>query len=311
MIVFSIIPYFIPLNNNSLSKIMKENPKKTWANVGEISLYYERYLPETERKKGNILMIHGFAGSTYSWQKNVKNLQNLGYEVILVDLPAFGLSDRKNMKNHSPSSRAKLLWNFVSNNFIDNQDKWIIFGHSMGASVALAMAQQKPSKVENLFLVDGANLRFGKKTWGTFFTLHLLSYPPLRRWIAVIAEYNYYNEPYFKKLLASAYQTEPTPEAVKNYLMPFKIEGTTEGILQSFLNGQEKNPIDDFSSLKMPIYLLWGTKDTWVPIEVAKNFIKNNNTNAKLITLENAGHNPMETQTEKFNNIIKDILEKN
>jgi pimeloyl-ACP methyl ester carboxylesterase len=59
---------------------------------------------------GNILLIHGLGGSTFSFRNNAEALSSAGYNVIAVDLPAFGYSDRKRNIDHSQDNRARLLW---------------------------------------------------------------------------------------------------------------------------------------------------------------------------------------------------------
>lgn len=306
-IILCILPYLFPLSSLSIQNIIQQNPTKKWANVDNILLHYQ-YLPTSQtQKKGNILMVHGFAGSTFSWRKNTEILQENGYDVILVDLPCFGLSDRNVFKNHSPNQRAKLLIQFLKKYFPD-KEKYTLFGHSMGASVVLAMAQQMP-ETENLFLVDGAELRFGKRTWTTYFLINCIAFPPVERWIAVIAEYFFYNNAYFQKILGSAYQKQVNAEEAEGYHFPFKIEGTTQAILRSFRYARNENENENFSTIKANMYMIWGEKDTWVPIENAKKFVQKY-PKTKLFTFKNAGHNPMETEDKKFNELIINILVK-
>lgn len=301
-----ILPYLFPLSSLNLATIIEKNPTKKWANIDDILLHYQ-YLPtKSKTKKGNILLVHGFSGSTFSWRKNTDSLQNNGYDVIMVDLPCFGLSDRTKMKNHSPDERAKLLIRFLKKYFPDNQ-QYILFGHSMGASVVLAMTQQMPDAITKVFLVDGAELRFGKKTWGTYFALMAISFPPVERWIAVIAEYIFYTPSYFQNILDSAYQQKASLADAEGYLFPFKIEGTTQAILRSFRYARNKNETDDFSNHKANIYMIWGRKDTWVPIKNAENFIKKY-PKTQLFTFEDAGHSPMETHHKEFNQLIIKLL---
>ncbi|TAE65900.1 MAG: alpha/beta hydrolase [Bacteroidetes bacterium] len=301
-----ILPYFFPLSSLNIHQIIKDNPNKTWGIVDDIQLHYQ-YLPTKDTlKKGNIVMIHGFSGSTFSWRKNTEILQKNGYDVILIDLPSFGLSDRTQMKNHSATQRGILIWRFLEKYFPKNK-KYTFFGHSMGSSVVLAMAEQKPNQTEQLFLVDGAYLRFGTRSWGTYFTLCFLAFPPVERGIAVIAEYFFYTPAYFQKILGSAYQTKPTLEDANGYLFPFKIEGTTQAILRSFRFAREENETIKKPKIKIPIFMIWGKKDTWVPIKNAEIFIKQN-PSTQLFTFDDAGHNPMESHEKEFNTLIIKLL---
>ena len=53
----------------------------------------------------------------------------------------------------------------------------------------------------------------------------------------------------------------------------------------------------------MPILLIWGKKDKFIPPSLAQTFVKLN-PNITLIELENVGHCPHDEVPEKFNQIF-------
>jgi hypothetical protein len=67
--------------------------------VDELKLHYRLWNVEEENIRGNVLMVHGFGGSTFSWEQVADSLQQLGYRAVAVDVPPFGYSDRAPRQN--------------------------------------------------------------------------------------------------------------------------------------------------------------------------------------------------------------------
>jgi pimeloyl-ACP methyl ester carboxylesterase len=302
LVLLCIIPYLLPLSSYQPAEDFEPFTESEYASIKGIKIHY-RFLLPADSVKGNILLIHGFSGSTFSWRKNTDSLLAQGYRVLLVDLPAFGYSDRNPNLNHSNSYRAKLLWELIQT-LRPESEKWSIVGHSMGAGVALAMGYQQTAKTHKIVLVDGAVSGRRRASWLST----LLAFPPVVRWVAVVAEYRYYNQKYFQELLSTAYSQPADSVAAAGYLAPFKIRGSSEAILGMFRHSQEAQTMT-YESLQTRTYLLWGEQDRWVNIQSAKNFVKKY-PQAQLTTIAQAGHNPMETHPQQFNAWLAGILQK-
>ena len=52
------------------------------------SIHYREW--KAENPKGQIIMLHGFAHTTYCWHNMAEKLVAEGYTCVLVDLPNFG-----------------------------------------------------------------------------------------------------------------------------------------------------------------------------------------------------------------------------
>jgi 2-hydroxy-6-oxonona-2,4-dienedioate hydrolase len=300
LILLCIIPYLIPLSGYQPKEDFKPFAESKYINVEGIKFHY-RVIPPKDSLKGNVLLIHGFSGSTFSWRKNIDTLTRQGFRVLLVDLPAFGYSDRNPSLNHVNSKRANWLWQIIAS--LDPKiGTWTIAGHSMGAGVALAMGFQKPENIQKIVLVDGA--AFGGRRGG--WTQTLLAFPPVVRWVAVIAEYRYYNQAYFQELLSTAYSQTADAEAAAGYLAPFKIQGSSEAILGMFRHSQDTIKMT-YEKLQAKTGLIWGENDKWVNIQLGKNFVKQY-PQARMFTIPQAGHNPMETHPQEFNRILSKII---
>ena len=113
---------------------------------GEYSIHY-RVIP-ADNEKDHIMMLHGFAESTYAWQNMAELLAAEGYSCVLVDLPDFGYSSRET-KDTNKLPREEIIHALMAEL---SADPWILAGHSMGGYVALAVAQTYPESVKTLLL---------------------------------------------------------------------------------------------------------------------------------------------------------------
>jgi pimeloyl-ACP methyl ester carboxylesterase len=308
-VLLSILPYLLPVNQ---LKVDLKNPpfaESKFLKIDKRQWHYRRFEPK-DSVKGTMLLIHGFSGSTFSWRKNQEVFADSGYRVISIDLPSFGYSEKdRNAFDHSSSAHAANIWKILDSIGLSNE-KIIVFGHSMGASVAWDFAGLKPDRVEQVFLVDGAG-SFGKtkkRSIGANLMAFICKYPPLLRWVDVIAGAFYFKQEKFEDLLGSAYGQKVEKEAAAGYLRPFMLKNSGRAVIEGFLYSK-KGPDIDYLKINCPVHLIWGTKDKWVPISVAENFIKKF-PEAKLHKFEGAGHCPMETLPQEFNNFVLETLSK-
>lgn len=100
-----------------------------------------------------VVLIHGNAVSLLDFMASglVDHLAR-DHRVIAFDRPGFGHSDRPRDRLWTPTAQARLLLDALSRL---NVDRPTVVGHSMGASVALAMALEAPERVGSLVLLSG------------------------------------------------------------------------------------------------------------------------------------------------------------
>jgi pimeloyl-ACP methyl ester carboxylesterase len=98
-----------------------------------------------------VLLVHGLAGSTAWWVRNVDVLGR-HHAVYLIDLPGFG-SMRKYAKQFSVAGSVQWLAHVLS---ALNLHQTGLVGHSMGGLIAAMFAAKYPDKVMNLVLAAPA-----------------------------------------------------------------------------------------------------------------------------------------------------------
>ncbi len=112
-----------------------DNPKTISTSGGDV-----KYWVYNPGKAKTIVMIHGFTGDHFGFQKIIPLLPN--YTLIVPDLPGSGISDLPPKKYWSIDALAALANEFVKN--LQLPEPPIIFGHSMGGLVVASMVHQAP-----------------------------------------------------------------------------------------------------------------------------------------------------------------------
>lgn len=268
--------------------------------VEGIELHF-RQCGDSAGSTGNILLVHGFAGSTFSWRHVTPTLESEGYRVIAVDLPGFGLSERDTSFAYTSAARAELLWTLL--NTIEPGARWHLAGHSMGGDTVAAMALQKPELVQSLVLVAGAITGTGsaRSTW-------LFRYPPVSRWIRQLTTRYFLAESNVYSMLTSAYGRAPDPDEFTGYYQPLLIENS-DASLAAMLKVSDPSLKELIKTIDQPVLLIWGEEDTWVPLTEGTK-LKELFPRAELVVLAGEGHCPMETTPVTFNNMLLDFFEK-
>jgi pimeloyl-ACP methyl ester carboxylesterase len=303
-IIFSILPYCVPIYDNEVKEGDKPFENSQFMQIDGKRWHYRIFSP-LMAPKGQVLLIHGFSGSTFSWRYNYNALTEAGYRVLAIDLPAFGFSEKKNNRfDHSAHAHAEKIWHLIDSIGFD-QENWNVVGHSMGAGIAWRVAGLQPQRSASVTLVDGG-ADHGKKGKSPSFLRFFLKYPPLLRWADVIAGSLYFKEEKFEELLTSAYSQSASKEAAQGYLRPFQLKFSARAVVEAVLYSKAM-PAIDYSAVDCPVHLIWGTKDNWVPFSQAERF-KIFFPQAKIHEIEGAGHCPMETHWKTFNPLLLGIV---
>lgn len=297
--LISFLPYLFPLQEGENFMARRDYFPNSQIDEFEGIWIHYRVFEAQGKKQGNILLIHGFSGSTFSWRKNVSFLQEKGYQVLCIDLPAFGYSDRISTWNHSVENRANLAWKVAEK--ISPDESWAIAGHSMGAGVALAMGQLKPEKTQKIFCIDGL---FSQRST-RLLEKWILSYPPTKRWSEVLLQSYFSKKDKFKEILKSAYSQDPEPEAIDGYLAPMLVKGTATAIISSML--AQSNFIFDYKNVSNKMVVIWGENDQWIAEKFAKKWHQSYS-EVPFVSIPKAGHCPMETHWEQVNQVFEKYL---
>lgn len=130
-------------------QVVGAGPDDHFVTVGDIRYHYKEY-PAAGK---NLLLIHGFASSTYTWEKVAPQLQRLGYHVWALDMKGFGWSDKPKGAAYDPLTLMEEVSQWMD--AVGLADV-VFVGNSLGGGIAALMAIVHPYKVESLILIDAA-----------------------------------------------------------------------------------------------------------------------------------------------------------
>ncbi len=99
-----------------------------------------------------LVLLHGFLLSHYSWRHVIPGLA-AEHDVIAIDLPGFGESDRPSPADFRYSA-AGYMETVVGVLDVLGLERASLLGHSLGAGVALHTAARQPDRVERLIVLD-------------------------------------------------------------------------------------------------------------------------------------------------------------
>lgn len=105
-----------------------------------------------------VVLLHGFGESLLSWRAAFDRLA-AGADVIALDLPGFGLSDKPATGYGNERMAAAVIGALDAMGV----QRAVIVGHSMGGAVAVTLALQAPQRVTALVLVSPA---VSAASWG-------------------------------------------------------------------------------------------------------------------------------------------------
>lgn len=211
-----------------------------------------------------VVLIHGLAGSTRWWVRNIPALVDR-YTVYLVDLPGFGMLRR--FPQRLPL-REVATWLGLWLDALGLKRVRLV-GHSMGGALALSLAAERPETVTHLALAAPAVL-------------------PASR------------APLYRNLLP---MVEALPAMSPTFLPILAYDVLRAGPRTLMRSGRELLRLDlqaDLTRVSAPTLLVWGQRDTLVPLSLAP-LLRQSLPHAELVILEGAGHVAMYDRPQAFN----------
>jgi pimeloyl-ACP methyl ester carboxylesterase len=297
IIMISVLPYLIRPVSLAGDRYELAFPESHFSVVRDTELHY-RLWDSGYGGRGNILLVHGFGGSTFSWRYTAPALAEAGFRVVAVDLPGFGLSERRGGLDHSQQGRAELVWALLDQ--LAPGERWHLLGHSMGGGTIAAMVLLHPERVESTVYAAGA-VTLGESRSAN----PLLRYPPIQRWIRILAARLMLREENIERLIRSAYGRPATLEEFTGYYQPITVAGS-DTVLLDLQQREEISIAGELETLAIPALCIWGEKDNWVPLAQGQKLAEL--LDARLEVIPEEGHCPMETAPDSFNGILLEFL---
>lgn len=266
------------------------------------TIHYREW--EAKNPKGQIIMLHGFAHTTYCWHDIAGKLVDEGYTCVLVDLPDFGYSSRDTMKMEKLPREEIIhaLMTYLSD------EKWYVAGHSMGGVIAQAIYAAYPESVENLLLYGTSGNPTPSelaKFMGNPFVVKVVS-----SFIKIFSKF----DGLFNGIISFAlrycmldnkyFETYDYSEIVKS----LKREGTAEGIFYSFSMLKDT----DYEAVRNgnPVLYINGDRDGVISKDSIAYLTSCLPEGSVCHTIEGAGHLLIENYADEVAELTLDFLKK-
>lgn len=248
-----------------------------------------------ERGEGSpVLLVHGFAGSTFSWRHVIAGLSR-DHRVLAVDLPGWGYSDRSPTIEYSHSAHARRLERLLD---AFNVERATVVGHSMGGAIAQRLAVEAPERVDRLILVGSvyAGEPPPSRSARGFAVIKLVSRSPALMFLA--------GRRAMRRMVHDPEQA--TEEAVRGYIEPLLIPGTVEAVRAMARANASETPVD-IERISAPTLVVSGESDRVVGLPTSE-LITAKIPGARHIVIDHAGHLVAEEQPEAFLAVVEEFL---
>ncbi|EOZ98629.1 hydrolase, alpha/beta hydrolase fold family [Indibacter alkaliphilus LW1] len=241
-----------------------------------------------------IFLIHGSFSSLHTWEPWEKELSNF-FTTISMDLPGHGLTGPVDSKAYGVSDYADLVFQIAEQLAME---EFHVAGNSMGGAVALKMASDHPERVLSLNLIDASGASKTSKSQGdtpnskpydSGATIFKIARNPLFNNFLL----KFTPKAIFKVTMEEVFydKTKIEDDLITRYYELLRREGNRKATLDRLTTYK---PYEiDFNKLNMPVLIMWGEEDQWIPLA---NGVRLNETikGSKLKVFEKTGHVPME-----------------
>ena len=274
----------------------------------EIDGFKYTYVETGNSTAKTILFLHNGGGDHRCWVYQLRDLAN-EFHCVSMDLPGFGDSTR-------PETTYSVEW--IASRvrpFIEKQFKTpiTIFGHCIGAAVAMEVAQQIPERIERLGLV---NVCGGPPGMSSDTQLFYRLMPKGSFWMRLIYPLMKYFIESKGVQRKSLEQLFADPDDLKNLGVVYEMHVSSLKIqhisrknlllgMPSFAKYSRPFPKD---RLKMPIQLVWGEKNTVMMPRLGAWMSEY--LGAPIHWMKKGRHMVMSEEPEVFNDVLRRFMAK-
>ncbi|MEH2331818.1 alpha/beta fold hydrolase [Nostoc sp.] len=259
-----------------------------------------------------LILLHGFGASIGHWRHNLEVLGE-HHTVYAIDMLGFGASE-KAAANYSIELWVEQVYDFWKT-FI--RQPAILIGNSNGSLISMAAAATHPDMVRGMVMMSLPDP-----------SLEQEAIPPVLRPLVtaiknVVASplilkpvFNFVRRPGVLRRWASLAYANPeaiTDELIEILAGPPQDQGSARAFSALFKAAIGINFSPSVKTvlptLTIPMLLIWGQKDRFVPPALASQFAQYNE-KLELLNLEGVGHCPHDECPEQVNQAILDWIER-
>jgi len=250
-----------------------------------------------------LVLIHGFGASLETWYDVYPSL-SAQFRVVRLDLKGHGFSSKPEDDNYTLDEQARLVIAFITKLGLK---RVVLIGHSFGGGVAvltyLRYQDQKPSfDIVGMVLIDSA----GYPQALPFFVKALRD--PVRRFFIYLMSSEFRTRLLLERVFSVTSQV--TPERVHRYAYFFDLPGSRNALEQTakhIVPPDVDQLILRFRQISIPTLIIWGERDSVIPVENAHKFAQDIKT-SRLAVFPETGHVPHEERPAQVLKELGDFL---
>jgi pimeloyl-ACP methyl ester carboxylesterase len=248
-----------------------------------------------------VVLVHGLGGQWQNWLENIPRLA-MDRRVVAMDLPGFGLSpepadDEISIPGYGRCVNAlcdKLGFGRVN-----------LVGNSMGGYVAAEVAIQFPERVGRLVLVSAAGISSAETLQAPILTVGRVATALATNTVAR-----------HRKLASRPVTRHVSLALVARHPRLLKPDLAYEGFYKGAGKGGFDNALrasldydfrDRLPEVKVPTLIVWGEKDSIIPVRDADEFERLIEDSRKIV-MRDTGHIPMAERPNVFNDLLLEFL---
>ena len=254
----------------------------------KLSLHYQ---DENSDSSQPILLLHGLGVTGESWGLQIPALVEAGFRVLAPDVRGFGRSTYPGGKTtivQMTGDTIDLLYNL-------GIQRTSIAGISMGGTIALQLALEKPGLVEKLVLIN------------TFARLRPVS---LRSWIYFITRFFLVNVTGIRtqaNYVVRRIFPRQDQEEFRNILLSQIMQANPQGYRAAMRALASFNVVSRLPEIQIPTLVVTAENDTTVPPRTQYALVEGI-PDARQAIISSAGHAVIADQPDRFNQVLIDFL---
>ena len=248
-----------------------------------------------------VVLVHGLGGQWQNWLENIPRLAQ-DRRVIAMDLPGFGLTPKREDDDVSIPGYGRWVNELCDKLGLEQIE---LVGNSMGGYIAAEVAIQFPERVKRLVLVSAAGISSAETLQAP-----ILTFGRIATALATNSAARH------RHLAARPLTRHISLALVARHPRLLKADLAYEG----FFKGAGKGGFDDalracldydfrdrLPEVKVPTLIVWGEKDSIIPVRDADEFERLIEDSRKVV-MKDTGHIPMAERPQAFNDVLVDFL---
>ncbi len=235
-----------------------------------------------------LVMIHGWGFDTGVF-KNLADRLETDYRLQLIDLP--GYAGKSDVSEYSLQNITAIVAEQI-------EDQVIIIGWSMAGLIGIDLACRYPEKVKKLILLTSTPCFGKKRDWSAAMDRNILK--------KFVMEYNKQPAETLDKFSYLAAEGTKNPRSWIRELKRLSIKKVSQQALEQGLQILLMSDLrNNLKEVKVPILMIFGEKDSLVPVSAEKE-VKLLNEKIATRIIPGSGHTPFLTDTKMVSKFINE-----